>query len=612
MNKYKSLLSILIISITILFIFSPILTADFLHWDDHVLLTQNPAITNPNGIDIKGIFTTSVTKAYFPLTILSFAIEYSVVKLNPFIYHLNNLILHLLNCFLIYALGLRLFKSIGASLIATLIFAIHPIHVESVATISERKDMLYSLFYLLAIHQYLSYVAKQKLRHYFMSIGFALLSMLAKPMAVSLPLIIILIDWLEKRPINLKTQLNKIPYFLCTAPFALITYSFHIKTSPDFVQGPLIWIWSFCFYIVKLIYPTQLTPIYLIPQPVSILNIHYAQSVLIFSLLIILIIWQRNNRLLIFGFCYYLLSIFFLLRLNQIGDTPIVADHYMYLPSLGFCFCLAIWINRLNLKFKILSIVILICSYSILSYHQTSIWKNDKSFLKRVIECQPDFRIAYNSLGHLYAREGKHSLAINNYEKALGYRKNFDHWIYSNMAVSWLQLDNPSKALELYNKSLSLAPNIAETYINRGSLYDNLGNFDSAFNDYTNALKINPSFIQAYYNRSIIFYRYGKIQDAINDLTNALTIYPNFLSAYFIRAQLFWRINEIEKAKKDLNQILKIKNELKTTEILSLINLNKTPKELILPSENLESAVWDRDFYRHFYPDKEIYFPLTQ
>ena len=205
MRLNKDIVVCSIILVITFLVFSPALKGEFLVWDDDNHVVDNAHVRSLAADNIMAIFSSRVNNTYIPLTTLVFAVEYHFFKLNPFIFHFTNIILHLGVCSLVFWLALRLrLTSIGAAM-ATLIFAIHPMHVESVAWITELKDVLYAIFYLGALHVYLSYIrfpftgngSKQKpaVRFYAWTILFGILSILAKPMAVSLPFILLLMDW---------------------------------------------------------------------------------------------------------------------------------------------------------------------------------------------------------------------------------------------------------------------------------------------------------------------------------------------------------------------------------------------------------------------------------
>ena len=206
--------------------FLPSLKNGFVNWDDDCYVLNSSSISSSiSASNLKSIFTSFSVGHYQPLTILSYAFDYQLFKLNPYYYHLTNLILHLLNSLLVFYLIYLLSGNIGVSFITAILFGIHPLHVESVAWISERKDVLYSFFFLLSCIIYLYYLTKERnSKYYLLSLFLFLCSLLSKSMAVTLPLLLLLMDYYLKRKPNKELLLDKIPYFFLTAISCIIVF----------------------------------------------------------------------------------------------------------------------------------------------------------------------------------------------------------------------------------------------------------------------------------------------------------------------------------------------------------------------------------------------------
>ena len=380
----------------VFFVFSPCLKAGFLkYWDDDFHLTKNLQCFSLSTRNIFNIFHSKVNQTYIPLTISSYAIEYHFVGLNPFVFHLDNILLHLMVVGLVWILALRLGLSPIQAGGSALIFAIHPMHVESVAWITGRKDLLYSIFYLLALIKYTEYLSHHNFKTYALSLVFAVLSILAKPMALSLPWILWLIDGHYKRPRDFNLIVDKIPFAVLIAPLAWQTYFLHARIPQMMgLKNILIWLWSLTFYIQKFFFPTVLIPLYNLPQPVTIASPDYWQAILIAILCLFLVYRFRQNTWLRWAFLFYIGSIFFLMRYDDV-DVSIVADRYMYLPSVGFCLFLGIYYGKLwhyvnrnqkQLKIPVCIIsVLLLTSMIFKTYHQSRLWQNDFRFWNYVI-----------------------------------------------------------------------------------------------------------------------------------------------------------------------------------------------------------------------------------
>jgi len=483
-------LSLSVVLIICALSFAPSLENDFVNWDDSSHLLRNHTIHPLNITNIKRIFTSLVlNETYIPLAILSFSIEHHFFQYDPFIYHLDNLILHLGVTTLVFSFALQVGMPLRAAFMAALLFGIHPMRVESVAWITERKDVLYAFFYMLALCFYWQYISKKKLSLYCTALVFGLLSILAKPMALSLPLILLVCDWFKKRKFDRSLILEKIPFFLYAVSIAWITYSVHARIpGENFQSGILIWVYTFVFYIRQFLLPFSLSPLYALPEPVSWANVHYAGSMCLLFLMLILILRLRRNRWILFAVLFYFLSIFFLLRYDNV-PIGVVADRFMYLPSLGFCLLFGIGVDRFlgycknrSATLRLLTSSLFVLLFIFLSFktsEQTKIWKNSQSLWSYVIAIRPDAAIAYNNRG-----------------------------------TSQERLD---LALMDYNQTIKLDPEFPEAYFNRGKAYDQLGKYSLAIEDYTRCISFDANDAEAYYRRSLAYKKIGELKKSSAD-----------------------------------------------------------------------------------------------
>lgn len=542
-GRFHNSFLILCLAVIVFIAYWPSLFNGFVNWDDDSYIFLNPYLTPLDTNNLKNIFESTVNKTYSPLTVLTWAIEYHFFKDNPFIYHLNNLILHILNVILIYALGRVWGFAKVVSFGAALIFGLHPIHVESVAWITERKDVLYAFFYLAACLFYTLYVVnlskeKHKRWLYFgLVVTFAYLSVLSKAMALSLPLVLFLIDWWFRRKINLYCVLEKVLIATLYYPVIFKTYRFHV----DVPQGPvsesvLAWIWCFMFYLKKFFLLGQNYLIYALPFPVDITHWPYFLSFVFFVALLIFMIVKRN-RLFIFCMLFYFLSIFFILRFNAHNDFNVVADRFMYLPSLGFCLFLAHIFYRMSEKEKLkpVLIVFIIAMFSYLSLRttmQTFVWKDGVSLWSHQLKSKkvvaPAF--VYNRLANAYLSD----------------RQIPDKQREENI-------------LSFVEKSLAIRPDFSEAYLTRGTFLVQSKNYSAAKEDLEKAIKFDSASLDAYF-------QLGEIARAQGDKKQMLA---NYSSAYFKFPENRWILDKIvvslnEELNKDPynENLLQFKNKI--------------------------------------------------
>ncbi len=525
--------------------FFPVFKSEFLNWDDDTHLYDNSLIRTLDLANLKRIFTTTVNDTYIPLTTLSFAIEYHFWKLNPFFYHLNNLLLHIGVTSLVLLFALNLGFSLRPAILAGVLFLVHPMHVESVVWVTERKDVLYAIFYMLSMLCYLIYLRNESTRWRFFLISLLLcsLSILAKPMALSLPLILFLCDWYKMRKWAHSALTDKIPFFLIVIPVTWMTYSLNARIPwKSLSDAILTWIWTFSFYLRKFIFCWDLTPYYVLPKPVTILNPPYLTAVCILVILLISIYRFRNSRVFLFSVLFYFLSIFFLLRFDDLRDTNIVADRFMYLPSVGFCIFIGYIVDHLlaidrALKLKWTVVLMFFALLSLKTNLQAGIWKDNITFWNYVISKNNYIPRAHNHRGVALVDKKRYDSAIADFSQAIKLLPNYAK-AYCNRGDVYALMGKRDLALQDLTKALEIDPFYARAYSSRGILYSKMNSYDLAIQDFTQALKIDPKSTKDYNNRGITYKLKGDYQHAIEDYSHAISLNPNFYAAYLNRGKL--------------------------------------------------------------------------
>lgn len=482
--------------------FSPSLFNAIDVWDDDAHLANNKEVLALTGDSLSRIFHQDVCKTYVPLTILSFAIEHHFFGFNPVVYHLDNLILHLAVVALAFCLGLRLGLSIWAAGLAALIFGIHPMHVESVAWTTERKDVLYSFFYLLALLQHGRYLETRRVRHYVFCLIFGLLSILSKAMALSLPFVLLVYDWYADARKGWRGYVEKIPFLFYIIPIVWITYSLNARLpGQDFVESVLICIWSFVFYIQKFFFPVVLSPYYAFPTPVLLSNGPFLFSVIFLLVLLGLIYRFRREKMFVFAVLYYLASIFILLRYDAAIPTNIVADRFMYLPSLGICWALGVYIERLFFYTKKMSLwihrffialcLVIFLFLAVKSFIQTMVWRDSFSLWTYVLKYNDKIDIAQQSAGQVYFKRGEVDKALSHYQEALRINPNLEK-AHNNVGDILFARGQEESALNHFRRAVEIKPDYAEAQSNYGTVLTKKGDFGLARKHIKRAIEIEP------------------------------------------------------------------------------------------------------------------------
>lgn len=593
---------------------SPSLKNPFCHLDDQVHVLENPAIRGLDLPHLKAMFTRTVSKVYIPLTYVSYALEYQFFEYRPFIYHLVNLLLHLGVTGMVFILGLRLGLSLLSAALGSLIFGVHPMHVESVVWITERKDVLYSFFYLLSVYHFLNFLEARE-RHnqdrdssrfgtvplvpYLWSLVFGLSSILSKPMAVSLPLVLGIFDWFKKRRFSAGIVIEKIPYVLVIVPIAWVTYAFHARIpGRSFYEGGLTWIWSLTFYFKKFFFPFDVYPAYTMPSPVSVFEPEFLGAVLIFILLWACLFQLRKERWFIFGFLYFFASIFFLLRYDDVWDAQIVADRFMYLPSLGLC----LWLGHVGNKVfdlrvravkiaALAGIVLVLSLLGVKTFRQAGLWgresrlwsyvlkqeprsffaynsrgnlcMDDKNYEKAIadfsqaIRLRPDYALAYNNRGLAYYHNGQQSLALSDFNMALKLHYSNPDYTLVNRGLLYTQMGRTDLALKDLKKAVSLNPGNPYAYNNLGGIYFNQGLYDLAFENFNKALELKKDLVKAYVSRGNVYLKKNMPELAMRDYKTALGYDPVHAGAFYNRSLLYYMLKDYSAA---LDDVLKAKS----------------------------------------------------
>jgi tetratricopeptide (TPR) repeat protein len=475
---------------------------------------------------------------------LSLAISYSTSSLDPVGYHLVNVLLHLLNTLLVFQLAMQLFIRLGSgrtqllSSIAALLFGIHPLHVESVAWVSGRKDLLYTCFYLLSLLIYIRYLDKRAIKYYLLSLLFFLFSLMSKGMAVTLTFSVIALDYFYKRDLfTKKVILEKIPFFILSLVFGIISiYVQQAQGATEIIKfgvfdRAVFACYGFTQYLIKFIFPYKLCGYYPYPdlKAANIPGAYYLSIIpaLLSIVLFIYFLLIRPNRVIIFGILFFFINVMFVLQFFPVGSA-VMADRYTYLSSFGIFFLAASGFGYLIQKFAsartLLIIVFIIYSLSLsaISSLRCSVWHDSYSFWNDVMVKYPHFYPAYNNLGEMYETEGRNEEAIT---------------VFSNSIVA--DKNNPN------------------AFFHRGSIYGKSGRLKEAISDFTEAINVSPGFTQAYINRAIAKAMNQDARGALADLDSVLVKGKNE-SAYFNRGILKNDLKEYGQAISDFQEAINI------------------------------------------------------
>jgi protein O-mannosyl-transferase len=559
----KILLALVFVSILAIYIPS-LKFAFYPNNDDGRLVLKNPSVIH--FADNKGkVFTEFVYGLYHPLTTISFAIDYAVWGTNPFGFRLTNLVFHLINTLLVFLLLQKLFKKLYISLFSAAIFGLHPMHVESVVWISERKDVLYAFFFLLSVLFYLKARNRKDIVNHALAFLFFLCSLLSKASAVVLPLVLVLIDYYHQKPL-FKSLLSKSHYLVLSIVFGIINVKAQnsigliqdVYTSYSVVQKVTLPVYAFTNYLVKFFVPVGLASKHLYPRLIndSIGWVYYLGWFwLIWSAYFVY--RNRKNRLLIFGFLFFVVNIILVVKIIPTGND-LVSERYSYVPYIGLAICLGYLIQvqiEEGKKWLNAIFIVLIIMLTLLSVQNLKHWKNEKAIWSRIIEIEPDMPLAWLERGKYYLDEKDLIKADSDLSKSIQLDPSFaPGYIYRGLTRYYQRKEN--LALEDFNTAIRIDSIKPDGYYNRGNLYLKMNRFDEARNDLEKTISLDPKNIEAIYYLGLAEMKLMNYQAAINYFTRYISFNPYHPSAELELSVCYYQSGQFIEAGKRLKEII--------------------------------------------------------
>ena len=568
-NKQEWYIFILLIFVFILYY--PSIFCELTNWDDVGAVIENPIIRSLSLPYLKRIFTEVYYWNYQPLLNLSYAIEYYFFGVNSKIIHLDNILLFLINIFLVYKFIHLLSGNNTVALVATILFAVHPTRVEPVIWATTRSYVLYLSFYLLSLIEYIKYLNKsrgngtifQTSKNYFLSIVLFLLACLCKSSAISLIFPLILIDFLLRREVNRRYFIDKIPFIIISIAIGLIAIwsakELDNTSAFNFGERTQIAGYAILFYLSKFFLPMNLSVFYPYPYHPGELPLYYWIFPCIILILGYFIYTMKHRRKIVFGFGFFLFSVALMLQFFAVGGC-FAADRYGYIPCIGLFYMAGEGYNYFEQKVKgskwggkilILLFLAIALYLSSLTYSRIKVWKNSITLLTDVIEQYPNkVPLAYNNRGLGKRDKGDTDGALKDFDKAISLNSNYD-MAYSNRANLKIDRKNYSGALEDLNKSINIKPT-DYAYNNRGRINLILGHYEEALSDFNYAAqKADINLYQILFSRGFVYLQLKRYQQAIDDFTKAIDLNPSFGKAFFNRGNTKFLMNDIDGACKD-------------------------------------------------------------
>ena len=549
-------------------VFGQTVRYEFVNFDDGLYVYNAPAIQA--GLTLKGLalaFTSPHARNWHPLTTISHMLDCQLYGLKAGGHHATNVLLHTIAVLLLFRVLRQMTGAVWKSATVAALFAVHPLHVESVAWVSERKDVLSAVFFLLMLDAYLRYTRARSVTRYLTVAALLAAGLMSKPMLVSAPVILLILDYWPlgrfERLFSTKDRakiaqsggqwrvirdlvLEKVPLLLLSAGSCVITFILQQRATGAIPPLPLLWrvqnaFATYVIYVWKTLWPTHLAVFY--PHPndtLAIWEILLAIG-LLFAMTIAAIVFRKERPYLFTGWCWYLGMLLPVIGLVQVGEQG-HADRYTYLPQIGL-FVAVVWLaaelakgrrsrSRLAVTTAVAASVIVALGWA--AFIQTSYWRNSETLWTHALSATADNDVAHNNLGYLCVDRGELDKAISHFETAVRIRlsKRDPHYsvgsafVQMNLADALGRKGEPDEAMVHYEEAIKLQPNYADAYYNRGNILFAEGRIDDAIADWEKTLQIQPNDADAHTCLGNALLRRGSVKEAVAHYENAIALAP--------------------------------------------------------------------------------------
>lgn len=559
--------------------FFPVLRAGFLEYDDPLLVTGNLLLRKRGFDGFIEVLTTPQYRLYHPLVTLTFWIEYGLVGLNPFLYHLTNLLGHILAAWVALFLGRALFREEFIALAGALLFAVHPLRVESVAWVVERKDVLMAIFFLGSLLAWCRWRDTARAGLYWLALSLQVASLLCKPMALTFPALLWLIDWFRRGspPPMKEFAIRVAPFAVAAVGFAVLTIVLHFPgadsgcisevTGPASHWGPLQASLAPFYCIAEYIrlwiipYPLTLERGYLGAFPYGVDAGVVSVGALGLAVIALAFFAYRRNPLAAFCIFSYLVSLAPVSQVIPVGKDAAPADRYTYIPTLYIGFlAVAEFAKRVastTTRNTTLAVLTLLCAGA--SFVRSADWHSSETLWRSTLRHRPESSVAWGNLGAAQMQRGDLAAAEKSLRRALeldprnpeanstfagllfvsgrvqesvAYADRAlevcprfaDAW--NNRAAAMMQLRQPEEASKSVENALASNPALSSAWLTRGHLADMAGDHKLAMDYYTRALTFDPTLAEAWFSRAQTLIVLGRSADALNDARRAVALQP--------------------------------------------------------------------------------------
>jgi protein O-mannosyl-transferase len=579
----------LLLAVVTLAVYWPVHGHDFVNYDDADYASANPHVQSGlKWANVVWALKTGFASNWHPLTWCSHMLDWQLFGNSPGAFHLVNVLFHSANAVLLFLLLRRMTSALWRSLVVAALFALHPVHVESVAWISERKDVLSTLFFLLTLWAYVEYADRRgtespkaeapnqkapspksthhaarltppapaptepqakasPLPYYFLALLLFALGLMSKPMLVTLPFVLLLLDYWPLRRLHLSTinfplstLLEKLPFLALCVASSIVTYIVQHEGGAVSTQLPLGGrvanaLVSYVRYVGKMLWPENLSVLYPHPgywpwKPVL------GSALLLLVITVAVLFFARRKAYLATGWFWFLGTLVPVIGLVQVG-IQCMADRYTYIPLIGL-FIILVWgvsdarpprPCRGPVLTGLASLALV--ASAVLTLQQEQYWRDSEALFTRAVQVTRNNYLAYNNLGFYLSSKGRVDEAMENYRKSLDLNPNYEDAL-NNMGYALAGLKRYQEAIPYYKQALRMRPKHPEVHNNLGNALSELGQVDEAMAHYRVTLDQNPEHADAHNNYGIALAMKGNLEDAIREFDAAIRFKPHYASAH--------------------------------------------------------------------------------
>ncbi len=564
-------------------VFGQTVNHEFINLDDDVCVSENPWVSD--GLTARSIgwaFTSRHVGNWDPLTWISHMVDWQIYGDNAGGHHATNLLLHAATAVLLFLVLRKMTGRFWPSALATALFALHPMRVESVAWVTERKDVLSGLFFMLTLAAYVGYARHQRfsLVRYLAVIVLFALGLMSKPMLVTLPCVLLLLDYWPLRRIDFQQDfgilqrllIEKIPLFVLSAACCAVTV--WAQRVPDYQKQSLSWrfgtsVISYVEYLGNFFYPVGLAP--LIPRAMPDLPLWQVigSAVVLLGITAAALVWARKRPYLPVGWLWFVGMIFPVVGLVPFG-TQAMADRFTYLPQIGLCIALVwgaaelcrSWPHRrwvCGVGSAVVLAVLMACAWQ-----QTSYWRDSETLWNHTIACTSRNYTAHNALGNALANQGRLDEATSQYHKALEIWPDYPP-AHFNLGVTAGSRGRLNEAIAHYRRAIKANPNHANAHNNLAAALLAVGNLDGAIKHSRATIRIVPEFPEAHFILGNVWLLSDRFNGAVEEYQKALDAHPDFANAHVHLAVALIKLGRRDEAAKHYRRALEIQPDIFNT-----------------------------------------------